>query len=364
MKTLRAVGVDNKKLKISDAQRLASLGVNEAAPLALEDVFAKTELAQTELKRRDSALPQRLKTVLMLIDGRTPYGSFARSLRAYQPVDELFMLLRDTGYIAKTGKTKFFAAITSHAAEVVASPRAHLGSQSASTGSSLLSKRQSVAEILGDPANWELPVIPQTPTAVAQAPLARQAAIAPSPRPAPAPAPALVPVAAHTPTPMAVLTTPSAAPLTTAALPAQALSPVTTARVAMPAPAMPKVPSAAVASLEPFEAFVTRAPSPPPPPPPPPRTATKTATVAAAQSFTPSLAAQSRALKLGADLLCDAVSAHAGFDGMEVMLALERCVLVADLKALLPRAKALLEPAMGQAPLHSLMQRIDAALAL
>ena len=360
MKTLRAVGVDNKKLKISDAQRLASLGVNEAAPLALEDVFAKTELAQTELKRRDSALPQRLKTVLMLIDGRTPYGSFARSLRAYQPVDELFMLLRDTGYIVKTGKTKFFAAVTSHAAEVVVSPPAHLGSHSASTGSSLLSKRQSVAEILGDPAHWELPVIPQTPTAVAQAPLATPAAVAPSLRPVPAPA--LVPAAAHAPTPMAVLTTPSAAPLTTPALPVQALSPVTTARVAMPAPAAPKVPSAAVASLEPFEAFVTRAPSPPPPPPP--RTATKTATVAAAQSFTPSLAAQSRALKLGADLLCDAVSAHAGFDGMEVMLALERCVLIADLKALLPRAKALLEPAMGQAPLHSLMQRIDAALAL
>ena len=358
--------MDNKKLKISDVQRLASLGVSEAAPLALEDVFAKTELAQTELKRRDSALPQRLKTVLMLIDGRTPYGSFARSLRAYQPVDELFMLLRDTGYIVKTGKTKFFAAVTSHAAEVVVSPPAHLGSQSASTGSSLLSKRPTVAEILGDPANWELPVIPQTPTAVAQAPLARPAAIAPSLRPAPAPAPvpvpALVPAAAHTPTPMAVLTTLAAAPLTTPALPVQALSPVTTARVTMPAPAMPKVPSAAVASLEPFEAFVTRSPSPPPPPPP--RTAAKTATVAAAQSFTPSLAAQSRALKLGADLLCDAVSAHAGFDGMEVMLALERCVLVADLKALLPRAKTLLEPAMGQAPLHSLMQRIDAALAL
>jgi hypothetical protein len=339
--------VDNKKLRTSDVERLASLALNDAAPLSFEDVFAKTELALTELKRRDSTLPQRLKTVLMLIDGRTPYGSFARSLRAYEPVDELFILLRDTGYIVRTGKTKFFAAATPQQVETASLPSANVRAQpalspSGLTGSSLLTKRQSVAEILGDPAHWELPVFPQTPTSGAQAASVRQAPMPPAaPRP-----PAAATTTALPPTP------PTAVP---AARPVQALSVTAPARVAMPAAVTPKAASAAATSLQPFitqdaPRSLARQPA-------------TTVDVGAMKSLTLPSSAQSRALKLSADLLCDALSTHAGFDGMEVMLALERCVLVEDLTVLLPKAAALLEPAMGQAPLHALMQRIDATLA-
>jgi hypothetical protein len=346
--------VDSKKLKISDVQRLASLGMNDAAPFSLEDVFAKTELAMRELKRADSSLPQRLKTVLMLIDGRTPYGSFARSLRAYGPVDELFMLLRDTGYIMHTGRTEFFSSTVSGeppgVAMAIAKARQQPTPLPTSAGSSLLSKRQSVAEILGDPAHWELPVIPQS---------------APADLPAAQPAPRAAPAKIRA----TVIAVAPVAP-TTVMPPVQALSPVpkvSTGRVVIApptAPALPtaptaqrapKAPSASTASLEPF---VTQAQSPVS------RALPKVAAVDTPKSVMPSLAAQSRALKLSADLLCDAVSEHAGFEGMELLLALERCVLIADLKALLPQAKALLEPAMGPAPLQSLMRRIDATLAL
>jgi hypothetical protein len=320
--------VDSKKLKISDVQRLASLGMNDAAPFSLEDVFAKTELAMRELKRADSSLPQRLKTVLMLIDGRTPYGSFARSLRAYGPVDELFMLLRDTGYIMHTGRTEFFSSTTTVEAPGVAMAAAKLRTQSASliaTSSTPQSQnvaagippinRQSVAEILGDPALWELPVITQDPKSAAR--------VAPVPLSAP---------------------------------PVQALSAAPVSRVVHPAPAPLSAPI--TPRERPLESAVS----------PAPKAILRPSLRAAAQEpaswLGPSLAAQSRALKLSSDLLCDAVSEHAGFEGMELLLALERCVLIADLKALLPQAKALLEPAMGPAPLQSLMQRIDAALAL
>lgn len=235
-----------------------------------EDVYAKTELAVVELKHPECSLPQRLKTVLILMDGRTPYASFARTLKSYGAVDELFSVLRDLGYIVKVGEAQVYASQPAAVAIPMMPPPATPRGQAIPITRTNInpSAKNSVAEALGDPADWELPVISR--------------------------APAPVPV------------------------PARAIARQT-------------------ARLAAYE--------------PPP-------------SLVPSLSTQSRALKTCSEMLCDAVSNHAGFDGMELMLAIERCVLIGDLRALLPKVQVLLEPNMGRGPLQTLMERVDVTLSV
>jgi hypothetical protein len=235
-----------------------------------EDVYAKTELAVVELKHPECSLPQRLKTVLILIDGRTPYASFARTLKSYGAVDELFSVLRDLGYIVKVGEAQVYATPPAPiATPMVPPPATPRGQAIPITRTNIkLSAKPSIADALGDPAHWELPVIAQ-------------------------------------------------------------------------APAQPTAPAKAIAR----QTARLAAYEPPP-------------------SLVPSLSSQSRALKACSEILCDAVSNHAGFDGMELMLAIERCVLIADLRLLLPKVQALLEPGMSRGPLQTLMDRVDATLSV
>jgi hypothetical protein len=62
-------------------------------------IFRRTTIGLEESRRRDSELPQRLKTLLLLIDGRTPVERFVKALTVYGDVTEVFQVLLDLGYI-------------------------------------------------------------------------------------------------------------------------------------------------------------------------------------------------------------------------------------------------------------------------
>ncbi len=77
--------------------------VFEEQEIRLEDVFAKTQFGVDEVRSQSgSTLPPKLRTVLMLIDGRTPFSSFKATLHTYGDVTQLFSILRDLGLIVKT----------------------------------------------------------------------------------------------------------------------------------------------------------------------------------------------------------------------------------------------------------------------
>jgi hypothetical protein len=71
-----------------------------------DDVFAKTQAGVDEVRRQTgSSIPPKLRTVLMLIDGRTPFESFKATLQTYGDVTQLFSILRDLGLIVKSSSS-------------------------------------------------------------------------------------------------------------------------------------------------------------------------------------------------------------------------------------------------------------------
>jgi hypothetical protein len=73
-----------------------------------DDVFAKTQTGVEEARSvGGSSIPPKLRTVLMLIDGRTPFESFKSTLKTYGDVTELFSILRDLGLIIKTSRNDY-----------------------------------------------------------------------------------------------------------------------------------------------------------------------------------------------------------------------------------------------------------------
>jgi hypothetical protein len=66
------------------------------------DVFRKTAHGLEIARQQGSAaIPQRLRTVLMLIDGRTPISSFSSLLVNYGDVSEIFRMMLEMGLIEK-----------------------------------------------------------------------------------------------------------------------------------------------------------------------------------------------------------------------------------------------------------------------
>ncbi len=73
-----------------------------------DDVFAKTQAGVDEVRRQSgSAIPPKLRTVLMLIDGRTPFESFRSTLQTYGDVTQLFSILRDLGLIVRASSSDY-----------------------------------------------------------------------------------------------------------------------------------------------------------------------------------------------------------------------------------------------------------------
>ena len=62
-------------------------------------VFRRTGRGTEECRNRNSPLPQRLKSILLLVDGRAPVSRFLESLTVYGDVSELFQVLIDLSMI-------------------------------------------------------------------------------------------------------------------------------------------------------------------------------------------------------------------------------------------------------------------------
>lgn len=58
-------------------------------------------------RQSGSAIPPKLRTVLMLIDGRTPFESFRSTLQTYGDVTRLFSILRDLGLIVRASSSDY-----------------------------------------------------------------------------------------------------------------------------------------------------------------------------------------------------------------------------------------------------------------
>jgi hypothetical protein len=164
-----------------------------------DDVFAKTQSGVDEVRRTGgSTIPPKLRTVLMLIDGRTPFESFKSTLQTYGDVTQLFSILRDLGLIVKTTGGDA-------ARDRGRSPRAP-------SSSPLGSETQALRQADSYPTQSSLSAITQMPDMMARIALAEQApgvystgntqnAMPANPPPAYYPPPAAPPAIQPPPTP-------------------------------------------------------------------------------------------------------------------------------------------------------------------
>jgi hypothetical protein len=72
---------------------------SDSAALLDEEVFIKTRIGRIEAAEPQSQLPRRLRTLLILVDGRRTMGDFRRGLTRFRNLDECFDMLRKMGYI-------------------------------------------------------------------------------------------------------------------------------------------------------------------------------------------------------------------------------------------------------------------------
>ncbi len=76
------------------------LALGGQAPLLRDDqIFIRSHLGRQEAVRRPSQLPRRLRTLLLLVDGRASVGDLRRGLSRYRSLEEGLDMLRKMGLI-------------------------------------------------------------------------------------------------------------------------------------------------------------------------------------------------------------------------------------------------------------------------
>jgi len=78
--------------------RALALG-DDAPPMRDDQVFIRSHLGRAEALRRPPQLPRRLRTLLLLVDGRASVGELRRGLSRYRSLDEALDMLRRMGLI-------------------------------------------------------------------------------------------------------------------------------------------------------------------------------------------------------------------------------------------------------------------------
>jgi hypothetical protein len=73
-----------------------------------EDVFVKTDKGHHEscIQTSESSLPRRLRTLLLSVDGQSPFRVYAQTLENYGDVAAMFSELRDGGYVVLAGEAR------------------------------------------------------------------------------------------------------------------------------------------------------------------------------------------------------------------------------------------------------------------
>ena len=80
-----------------NVRRLA-LGAG-APPLRDDEIFIRSPMGRLEAVRRPPQLPRRLRTLLLLVDGRASVADLRRGLSRYRSLDEGLDMLRKMGLI-------------------------------------------------------------------------------------------------------------------------------------------------------------------------------------------------------------------------------------------------------------------------
>lgn len=81
-------------------RRVRRLALGGDAPLLRDDeVFIRSHLGRLEAARRPPQLPRRLRTLLLLVDGRASVGDLRLGLSRYRSLDEGLDMLRKMGLI-------------------------------------------------------------------------------------------------------------------------------------------------------------------------------------------------------------------------------------------------------------------------
>jgi DNA-binding transcriptional ArsR family regulator len=80
-----------------NVRRLARGG--QAPLVRAAEIFSRSHLGRLEAVRRPPLLPRRLRTLLLLVDGRASVGDLRRGLSRYRSLDEGLDMLRKMGLI-------------------------------------------------------------------------------------------------------------------------------------------------------------------------------------------------------------------------------------------------------------------------
>jgi hypothetical protein len=90
----------NRNLDPEAREKLLRLVLGgDGAVLRDDEIFIKTRLGRLEAGEAHSYLPRRLRTLLILVDGRRSVADFRNGLTRFRNLDECFDMLRQMGYI-------------------------------------------------------------------------------------------------------------------------------------------------------------------------------------------------------------------------------------------------------------------------
>ena len=74
-----------------------------ARPFSAGDILCKTPKGFEEARKQtaESSMPRRLRSLLMVVDGKSPFRTYAETLNNHGDIEELYLALEEAGYISR-----------------------------------------------------------------------------------------------------------------------------------------------------------------------------------------------------------------------------------------------------------------------
>jgi DNA-binding transcriptional ArsR family regulator len=86
----------------SISKTVKRLALGGTSPFLKDDeIFIRTHLGRIEIQNPTSTIPRRLRTMLLLVDGRRTLSDFRRSMTRYRNLDESLDMLFKMGLIER-----------------------------------------------------------------------------------------------------------------------------------------------------------------------------------------------------------------------------------------------------------------------
>jgi hypothetical protein len=92
----------NTAVEESISNTVKRLALGGITPLLKDDeIFIRTHLGRIEIQNPSSTIPRRLRTMLLLVDGKRTLADFRRSMTRYRNLDESLDMLFKMGLIER-----------------------------------------------------------------------------------------------------------------------------------------------------------------------------------------------------------------------------------------------------------------------